>query len=408
MDEALAVEIASIARMGSASLREAGEALQKNDSIPQSSKVAFLDAVRSRATCIQNDLRYWDLVSIVQAHAHAGVSTDVEIFADLLAGKLSFLSPKHLVDLLSAFETLECRPKELYKAIGNRLIDLVRSSIYADELVALTRVIAIHGMKDAELIAGISQAILFNESLNSQLRILHCCEILGAFAHLSYLDGRLEKMLVEKVQRELQVIPLQELWTSVTGFETLCFSYFPIEDATRNRLKSFILKIESDHFDQVSSPMDFFQFVRLNELVNEHVLLAACKWANNAVYRPATRTESHRRPNIFQVALLADMCRELEVPMEQIEKAVKITVTSKGGTELRVAKRKPLRYRRKRAYLSEPDAYAELRVEPVKGELSQELPRTKKSNEAAFAPLLRGKYDQSLWKSRSGPWFHRK
>ena len=400
-------EIASISRMGSASLREAAEAMQR-PAFPEAERSAVLDAVSTRAISIQTDLKYWDLVAIVQAHAASSSSIDedrLEVFSEILRGKLSFLSPKHLVDLLASFETMNFRPTKLYHALGHRLTDLVRSSIYVDELVALTRVIARNGIKNPQLIAGITNALRHNDALKSQLRILHCCEITGAFAHIEHLDVRLAKILREKVSRELDLVPLEELWKTVTGFETLCFSYLPFEEQTRARLRSFVDRIEARQFDQVTSPMEFFQFIRLNEWLTESVLIAACKWASDAVYRPATRTEAHRRPNIFEVALLADLCRELDVSSDRVEKAIKITVTSKGGTEQRIAKPKPLRYRRRRAYINELDGYEALQVKPVKA-LHHRVGE-KKGNEAAFAPLLRSKGEE-LWKSRSGPWFLRK
>ena len=407
-DSAMSLEVASISRMGSASLRETVDAMQLNNSISQAEKRSVLDAVSARVQAIQPDIKYWDLVSIVQAHASVfPVDNErLETLGEMLRGKLSHLSPKHLVDVLAAYEAAQLRPKSLYKAIGHRVIDLVRGPIYADELVALLRVLARFGVNDSGLLDAITQGLLVNDSLSSQLRILHCCEILGGFAHVNHLDVRLGKKLQEKVSRELQVVPLEELWKTVTAFEQLCFSYTPVEDRTRARLGEIVSSLQPVHFDQVSSPMEFFQFLRLNDWLSESVLLTACKWANDAVYRPATRTQAHRRPNIFEVALLADLCREMDVPMDRIEKAVRITVTSKGGTVERIAKPKPLRYRRRRAYLRERDGYAALNVEPAK--LFKRDLNEKKDNKAAFAPSLRAQTDEALWKSRSGPWFLRK
>ena len=394
--------------MGSASLREACEAVIKNNSMPDASQV--MTAVCQRAVAIQSDMRYWDLVSIVQASAASKTRTEeIETISELIRGKLSHLSPKHIIDLIASFESLGIRPKALYKDLFHRLVNSVESSMYIDELIALLRVLARNGMQnEIKFLDSLSLGIMSNDGLLNQMRILHCCEVVGALSSLERLPDRLVSMIEHRVAKELMVVPLDELWKTVTGFSQLIYSFQPFEKMTTDRLESVVSTIEPVMFDQVTAPMEFLQFIRIREWLTPEVVIAACKWANDAVYRPATRTEAHRRPTIFEVALLADLCREMNIPIERVEKAIKITVTSKGGTVTQISKPKPLRYRKRRAYIREADGYKALGVMPINDpKLGQ--PSVIKSNEAAFAPKLRNQSgDVPLWKSRSGPWFHRK
>ena len=408
LSPALTVEIKSIGRMGSASLREAAEAVMKSNqrTFTPAEATAVLQAVVDRASTIQPDMRYWDLVSIVQAYASIqATSTHIPLdnVTDAIRAKLSHLSPKHLVDLLTSLETVGHRPTELYQAMFNRMSDLALTSMYSEELVAVTRVMARHNIRDPQLLRA-----LYASPAIEQLRLLHSCEVIGALAHLESLPQSLLSSVTRKCELDLEVMPLEELWRTVTGFENLVYSYRPLEQLAVSKLRSTIESVQPEMFDQVTRPIDFLQFIRINEWLTEDVLIAACKWANDAVYRPATRTQAHRRPTIFHVALLADLCRELDVPVERIEKAITVTVTSKGGTVDRVSKPKPLRYRRRRAYFREVDGYAVSGVQPVKNLPSEPLSE-KKSNEAAFAPRLRAEAGGvPLWKSRSNAWFFRK
>lgn len=410
---ALMAEIASINRMGSASLREATEALMMNKFSPRESE-AIIKAVFDRALAIRSDMRHWDLVALIQANAFSTVngaesvaSESLGEISEIVRGKLSHLSPKHMIDLIAAVEVVAVPQPDLYRDLFHRLIDSVRSSMYADELVALLRVLSRHKVNNAKLVDALSSSLQNNESLMNQLRLLHCCEVAGGFAALGRLPKHLADSLQARVEKELTVMPMEELWKSVTGVEQLVHSYRPFEEMASAKIQKMISELEPVVFDQVSRPMDFLQFIRFRGWLSQEVILAACKWANDAVYRPATRTQAHRRPTIFEVTLLADLSREYDVPLERIEKAVTVTVTSKGGTVDRIAKPKPLRYRRRRAYIAEPDEYAEARVVPLKS-LPEETQSVKKSNEAAFAPRLRAQTNEPLWKARSGHWFTRK
>lgn len=414
LSRSVQAEVQSIARMGSASLRETVDALNsKRDEFSPSECVAVMKAVCGRISDIQTDMRYWDLVSVVSAYGslvskNMVEQSDLEPVARLLTGRVSQLSVKHLLDLLLAFESMEFRPKDLFASVCNRLVDIAGSSMYADELVALTRTLArIDSPTSVSLAKSINRKILTNESLFNQLRFLHCCEVAGGLGKVGHLETKLEKKLEEKCMHELTVMPIEEQWKTVTGFPTLVFSYAKFEDAAKQRLRTTVHELESHQFDQVTRPMDFLQFIRMQDWLTDEVLIAACKWANDAVYRPATRTQAFRRPTIFEVTLLADLCERRSIPHETIEKAIKITVTSKGGTQMTVAKPKPLRYRRRRAYIREADGYASLGVEPVKAVAKTPLTEEKKDNMAAFAPKLRAG-GVALWKARSGPWFFRK
>jgi hypothetical protein len=399
------LEIAAIQRMGSASLREATEAMMtKIHTFEVSERKAVMHAVCERALEIKADMRYWDLVSIIQSAANVGLEApNVLELARTVEGKLSHLAVKHLIDLLFAYERLGIRSQLVF----NRLSDLVRGPIYADELVGLTRVLARTEIDAPKFLESINRNILANESLIDQFRFLHSCEIAGALAKLQALDQRLLTKLESKCKRELEVMPLEELWKTNTAFVRLCYSFQPFEEMAEICMKETVGRLTASSFDQVTRPMDFFQFLRYRGLLTNQVLIKACKWANDAVYRPATRTQAFRRPTVFEVALLVDTCRELGVPMETVEKAVTITVTSKGGTEMRIPKPKPLRYRRRRAYLKEPDGYESMGLAPIKAVPQEALTREWKSNDAAFAPKLRTG-GVVLWKERSGPWFSRK
>ena len=404
-------EIALISRMGSASLRGTVEAIRKTP-LDSSESAAVLKAVCDRMSDIHTDMRYWDLVSILSVYGssvpktHAS-SSEIESVSNLLIGKVSQLSVKHLLDVYFALEQLEVRPQALHTSVCNRLLDIVGTCMYADELVALTRTLSRVNCSSRPLLESVAKKVISNESLMNQLRYLHMCEVAGGLGQLSVLDQRLIAKLESKCMYELHVMPIDELWKTVTGFPSLAYSHLKFEDMAVKKLSDRISNFQVQHFDQLTRPMDFFQFVRMRDLLTDEFVIEACKWANDAVYRPATRTQALRRPTIFEVALLADICRTRNIPSERIEKAIKITVTSKGGTELSVVKPKPLRYRRRRTYIREADGYASAGVVPLKAVLTETLTEEKKDNEAAFAPKLRAS-GEALWKSRSGPWFLRK
>ena len=413
LSRSLQAELANMQRMGSASLREAVEALkthQHNFSATESA--AVMRAACERANSIQSDMRYWDIVAILQTYAvcmpkDQVSQTELATLANMLHGKISQLSVKHLVDVLHALEQCETRPAKLMNEIANRLVDITKGSMYADELVALTRVMARNRLQPG-FVDAIVNGLLSNDELLAQLRFLHSCEVMGALAGLGRVDQRLATKLEEKCMYELQVMPLEELWRTVTGFTNLAYSYLPFEAIATERMREVSESMSSDQFDQVTRPMDFLQFLRFRDLLTDAALVSACKWANDAVYRPATRTQAFRRPTLFEVALLADLCLQRSIPTERIEKAITVTIASKGGTVQHVAKPKPLRYRRRRAYIREKDGYAVAGVRPICA-LPEEVLSEKKTSDAAFAPKLRAAANGvPLWKARSGPWFFRK
>ena len=410
---AMQMELASIGRMGSASLRDAVDALALNKQLLSSNESeAVMKAVCERATAIKSDMRYWDVVKIVQAYAAVvskpSVSSDeLSGVATILHGKVSQLSVKHLLDVMLALEQAGIRPQALMTEIANRLIDITKSSMYADELVALLRIVA-RCRLGSKFVDAIVSAVLINEDLLAQLRFLHSCEVLGALASVGRIDQRLITKLEQKCEIELQVMPLEELWRTTTAFPRLAYSYSPLETMAHDRMREVVSGITASQFDEVTRPMEFLQFLRFRDLLSDDAIISACKWANDAVYRPATRTQAFRRPTIFEVAVLADFCAQRGISSDRIEKAITVTVTSKGGTVDRVAKPKPLRYRRRRSYIRELDGYAALQVKPVCSVPAESL-SNRKTSDAAFAPKLRAEANGvPLWKTRSGPWFFRK
>jgi len=404
--------------MGSASLREASEAIMAN--IDYEYNGLFMGATLDRAISISSDMRYWDLVTIVQsAGASAAIiraRVDLEkinVMSDLIHSKLSHLSPKHMLDVLAGFECAldgQERPRKLYTDIFNIFIQLAKSSIYIDEYIAFLRLLARRNIRNPELLNGLSTGILVNDSLTSQLRILHCCEIAGSFGALNYLRSDVGDILRSIVERELAVIPIEELWSTCTGLKSgrVWFSYSQMEGMIWEALKDRLTRGES-LMTQVSRPMEFFNFIRYSGLLTNEILIGACKWANDAVYLPVTRVNAHRRPSMSDVVLLADLCRERCVDIGEMGKAIRISVVTKGGIDVREnPKLKPLRYRRRRAYLTGVDGYVESGVCPVMDIADQPISRVIKSNEEAFAPKLRKMTDQPLWKARSNAWFFRK
>jgi hypothetical protein len=407
---AVSAELSSIARMGSASLREAAESISNEPDFEIRKK--YISAISKRSLEIQHDMKHWDVIAIVQSIALHGSeksgSDSIEKISKIIESKLSHFSPKHLIDTIAAFETVGYRNKALYVECLNRLLLLANSSMYVDELVALLRTLAIHKLDNRDLLTGLSKAILTNQSVHGQVRFLHCCEIAGSLATLNFMPKKLEIFLLEKSKSEIDLMPVDEVWKSMTGLKTkLACSYKPLEDMLESKFVSICQSKEfADLLDQVSAPMDMFQFIRMRGMLTDEILIRTCKWANNAVYRPATRVNESRRPTVFEVALLADLCVERGISVDEIAKAVKITVATEGGTSLRVPKPKPLKYRRRRVYLRKSDPYEELKVVPVKAPVLLASTSVLKSNNAAFAPKLRTSVP--LWKSRSNAWYFRK
>ena len=390
-------EASTVSRMGSASLREAAEAVVRGQ-ISGAEAVSVVKAMNERVMEIAKDVKYWDIVTVVQSNAVVGGEGDVVGLVDLIRSKLSHLSPKHLIELISSLETLQCRPRGLYVDVFNRLIDLADTSMYVDEFVGLLRVLGRHNWKNKEILTALSERMNVGE-----MRYLHCCEVAGVLGHLGGLNERVWLGFKLKCESELEVIPIEELWKTVTGFVKLEFSDGELERLAKNRLCEVVKSIS---FDQVTRPIEFVQFLRYNNILTDDTLVSACKWANDSVYRPAVRTEAYRRPTIFEVALLADLCAQRGISNERLEKAITVTVKSEGGMVDRVAKRKPLKYRRRRAYLREPDGYQEMGVVVHQDQGMKLVRGEKKSNDAAFAPKLRS--DVPLWKTRSNGWYFRK
>ena len=404
----LTAELSTISKMGSASLREASVALL-NNSINDSP--AFAKAITDRATSIRADLKPWDLVAILQTVHIVGDNADsYESLWESISGKLSLMAPKHLLDLL-----VSSPPVDVKNDIEYRLIKLGNSSMYIDEYVAVLRVLGMRvlGSDDKQFLQKLTLCLITNESLFGQVRYLHACEILGNLNRLNYVPNRIYKLIHTRCKSELLVMPLEECWRTITGFSNLKVSCVEFEKMAKKHLQAKIDVNNKDMFDQVSKPIDFLQFLRLSDWLTDTVLINACTWANNAVYRPATRTEAHRRPTIFEVSLLVDLCEERKIPIEKIQKAIDITVASRGGTNTQIAKPKPLRYRKRRAYLFKPDGYLELGIVPQKAATTASTPRKHLQSPSAYAPQIRASAMQKgkkvpLWKARSNAWYFRK
>jgi hypothetical protein len=284
------------------------------------------------------------------------------------------------------------------------------------------RLLARRSIRNENLLDRLSVAIVTNESLLSQIRILHCFEIGGSLGKLRFLRNDVKNVLISKVQNELPVIPIEELWKTCTSLNgQIWFSLREIEDLIWNELKLMVgfggTSVTSSGgtvsrvhsiLTQVSRPIEFINFLNLNSMLTRDVVLGACKWANDTVYLPLNRVNKYRRPTMFEVALIADLCREYSIPLEEISKAVRISVVTKGGEDVRKSKPKPLKYRRRRAFLKGVDGYEEAGVVPVIDYAFENLTKEMKSNEAAFAPRLRKLTDKPLWKARSNAWFFRK
>ena len=389
------LELGLVKRMGSASLREACAPLS---GLPSEDRVVFGNAIGERALEIRADMRYWDLVVLLNSLEFAE-----PILSELwlvMQGKLSKLAPKHLIDLY-----VVCHEASVMEDIEYRLIDFANSTMYIDEYVAILRVLARKPRSHSSLPEGLSLALLSNESLQSQVKYLHACEILGALEKLNFVSKKIDFFCVSKCKSELELMPIDEHWKTITSFSKLLFSSKKLEELCRKDLENREKKL-----DELSRPIEFLQFLRFNGLLTQSILLNACTWANNAVYRPATRTQAHRRLTIFEVALLADLCTMLNVSADSIEKAIRVTVESRGGTRIHLAKPKPTKYRRRRAYLRLPDGYGDDLPLRLHSEPSE---HKKISNEAAFAPALRATSTKKgkqvpLWQSRSNGWFFRK
>jgi hypothetical protein len=186
------VELGIISRMGSASLRGASEQLLKEGQVGEVSR-EFACAIVRRALSIRSDIRYWDLVSVIQCSASSSLANELDELYDLIDSKLSHLSPKHLLDVLASVTSREdsemsAAMKKLINSLFNKLIQLSMTSIYIDEYIALLRVISRSGVvRNQDLLNALSDAILVNDSLLSQIKILHCCEIIGCLGYVGYL-----------------------------------------------------------------------------------------------------------------------------------------------------------------------------------------------------------------------------
>jgi len=133
----------------------------------------------------------------------------------------------------------------------------------------------------------------------------------------------------------------------------LDFSWEPFERDTLRELEERTKKCASYiDIDQLESPFDCLDFLRLKGIVSKEFLCALANWSYSAVFRRPTR--SHLRPLGDQLSKLHDIMREWNLEANSdLHKAIRAYVQNKGTAPK--DSYKPLRFKRGRGYAFRPD-----------------------------------------------------
>ncbi|CAJ1430601.1 unnamed protein product, partial [Effrenium voratum] len=306
---------------------------------------------------IADGMNYWDLVHILQAFTEAGVRhqkvSNRDLFlrlADALTAKTAKMAPKHVLDLLAVYEAADLRPRALYVELLHAVLRLSRS-MYAEELTLTLQALARYNLGNPTVVSQLMRTVR-NEIKEFRLRYL--CASAGALGALHACPQELLDVLDQRARFEVDTISVQELLDNIQAFPQLEFSWQPYEDLCLTEFLQRLSKFRTaEEVDQLVSPFEVARFLQSRGLLSPEFLRALCQWSLKGAHRPNVRAE--RRPSTRQLLQLQDLCFEHGLEEEPaLQDAIQYFVESAGGKWHSIYA-KPLKYKRRRAYIRRED-----------------------------------------------------
>lgn len=340
-------ELDEIRSMKSSDLRRLAQAAAAEGAHP-----AVLETIAERCEAFGEQMRYWDIVYVLQAFAQMRVDNRSLFLrmAEVLCTKTSKFAPKRILDLFAVYESMGLRPRPLYVELFHSTIRLSRS-MYAEEVSLTLQAFARHRLGNPTVVAHLVSAVL-RQLRDFRLRYL--CGVTGALGSLEMVPDTMLTEFEDHAKFEVQTVAIQELLENLQAFPQLEFSWRPYEelclDEFRNRVRT--LRTAQD-VGQFVDPFETMNFLRTRGLLEDSYLEALSQWCLLTVHRPNVLSE--RRPTSRQLFQLYDRCRESELQsLPALKDAIRYYVES-GGGQWQLALPKPLAYNRKRRYLRTHD-----------------------------------------------------
>ncbi|PHJ15090.1 hypothetical protein CSUI_011099, partial [Cystoisospora suis] len=143
---------------------------------------------------------------------------------------MSSFEVRHLVQLLTVYEAAQLRPRSLYVSAFNRILKL-SSSFYSNEYADLLCCLARLQIGNPSFLQ--SFCLQLTENI-SQLTFLDACRCVGALRSLGVIKEDLFVLFDEKQEKEVSLLPTQEVLTNFQKVLSLEFSWRPYEDLIKN------------------------------------------------------------------------------------------------------------------------------------------------------------------------------
>ncbi|CAJ1333288.1 unnamed protein product, partial [Effrenium voratum] len=270
--------------------------------------------------------------------------------ADALTAKTAKMAPKHVLDLLAVYEAADLRPRALYVELLHAVLRLSRS-MYAEELTLTLQALARYNLGNPTVVSQLMRTVR-NEIKEFRLRYL--CASAGALGALHACPQELLDVLDQRARFEVDTISVQELLDNIQAFPQLEFSWQPYEDLCLTEFLQRLSKFRTaEEVDQLVSPFEVARFLQSRGLLSPEFLRALCQWSLKGAHRPNVRAE--RRPSTRQLLQLQDLCFEHGLEEEPaLQDAIQYFVESAGGKWHSIYA-KPLKYKRRRAYIRRED-----------------------------------------------------
>ena len=391
------------AKMGGVTLRKAMTAAVSHNIDPD-----FWRGAARRAKYIAANVKYWDCLSILQSlNAYQSSLNSAapswlldcgSALADSLKEQMSQMSPKHVIEAISIYESLSLRPKDLYSELFHAIYRLT-PAMYVDELAATALTLARFSIVQHSLLDHFSAGIV--KSVGN-VRFLHACIIAGSFAAMKRGDGALFAALHDRVKNQVKLMRPEELIENLNRLSTLPYSYSTYEEELAKGLEVYLKDVTSSTpeesvalLNQLSSPVDLLLLLRIKGRLTPAILSAYIPWLSEAVRRPNTRMG--KRIKLDELTYVADLCADKNVAVKEVQRCIDVFIN---GEDL---SRKPLRYHSSRKYIRRADPYKRAGVLPVRWK-GQRVSLQKKASPTRW--LKAGQ--PAAWTSFPLPWYYNK
>jgi len=348
-------ELAEIPGMKSSDLRRLSEA-----AAAEGADAEVWEAIAVRCDAFADQMRYWDVIHVLQAFTRAGVANR-QLFLRLgeaLSAKTSKFAPKHIMDIFAVYEAHSLRPRALYVELLHVTIRLSKS-MYAEEVSLMLQLFARHRIGNPTVVAHLVSAVVRQLP---EFRLRYLCGVTGALGALQMTPEPLLEELYKHACFEVQTIAVQELLDNLQAFPLLEYSWKPFEDLCLKefgeRVRGF--QVAAD-VAQLADPFGALLFLQARGLLERGFLEALTQWCLAGVHRPNVLSE--RRPTSRQLLLLHDRCHEFGLESAPaLQDTISYYVES-GGGQWPKALPKPLQWCDKRRF--------RVREDPIEAEIPQ-------------------------------------